>query len=162
MGIVTHEDFATESDDDLKSFLEPEGVLHIHRLHRKVDGLLALPLLLSWFLIDQYCQTEYAMDSTVFECCSMFQIPCTVSSARSLDILRSAVYLSQFAWPVARRHTVHPSVRFHHSVLIVMGPIVRISGNIQNSSWRGKFRKSRLQRKFLFLRIGGDIKLNTQ
>ena len=33
-------DFAIESDYDLKSFFELEGVVYIHRLHRKVDGIL--------------------------------------------------------------------------------------------------------------------------
>ena len=37
--VLTDEDFVTESDDNLKFFLEPEGVVHIHQLHRKVDGL---------------------------------------------------------------------------------------------------------------------------
>ena len=37
-GVVTHEDFASESEEDLKSFFEPEGVVNIHRIRRKVNG----------------------------------------------------------------------------------------------------------------------------
>ena len=37
-GVVTHEDFDSESEEDLKSFYEPEGVVHVHRNRQKVDG----------------------------------------------------------------------------------------------------------------------------
>ena len=37
-GVVTHEDFASESKEDLKSFFEPEGVVNVHRIRRKVNG----------------------------------------------------------------------------------------------------------------------------
>ena len=39
-GVVTHEDFVSESETDIKSFFEPEGVVHIHRVQRKVEGKL--------------------------------------------------------------------------------------------------------------------------
>ena len=38
-GVVTHEDFASESQEDLQSFFELEGVVNILRIHRKVDGI---------------------------------------------------------------------------------------------------------------------------
>ena len=37
--VVTHEDFASEFEEDLKSFFEPEGVVNVHRIHWKVDGI---------------------------------------------------------------------------------------------------------------------------
>ena len=37
-GVFKHEDFASESEEDLKSFFEPEGVGNIHMICRKVDG----------------------------------------------------------------------------------------------------------------------------
>ena len=37
-GVVTHEDFASESEEDLNSFFEPEGVVNVHRIRWKVDG----------------------------------------------------------------------------------------------------------------------------
>ena len=91
-----------------------------------MDSLSLLPLL-SWLLIDQYCQTEYTVYSTIFECGSMFRIPCAFSSASGSEIFRSAVCPSQFAWLVVRRRTVYLHVRLRHSVLTVMGPIFRIS-----------------------------------
>ena len=37
-GVVTHEDFSSESEEDLKSFFEPEGVVNVHRICWKVNG----------------------------------------------------------------------------------------------------------------------------
>ena len=37
-GVVSYEDFASESEEDLKSFIEPESVVNVHRIRRKVDG----------------------------------------------------------------------------------------------------------------------------
>ena len=33
-----HENFASESEEDLKSFFEPEGEVNVHRIRRKVYG----------------------------------------------------------------------------------------------------------------------------
>ena len=38
-GVVTHEDFTSESMEDFMSFYEPEGAVNIHRICRKVDGI---------------------------------------------------------------------------------------------------------------------------
>ena len=37
--VVTHENFASESEEDLKSFFEPEGVVNMHRIHWKVEAI---------------------------------------------------------------------------------------------------------------------------
>ena len=37
--VISHEEFAMESDEVLKSFFEQESVVHIHWLCRKVDGI---------------------------------------------------------------------------------------------------------------------------
>ena len=37
--VVTHEDFTSESEDDLKSFSEPESVVNVHRICRKVYSI---------------------------------------------------------------------------------------------------------------------------
>ena len=39
MGVVTHENFASESEEDLKSFFEPAGVVNVHGIRRKVGGI---------------------------------------------------------------------------------------------------------------------------
>ena len=38
-GVVTHEDFASESEEDLKFFFELIGVVNVQRIRRKVDGV---------------------------------------------------------------------------------------------------------------------------
>ena len=37
--VLTHEDFASEPEEDLKYFLVPEGVVNVHRICRKVGGI---------------------------------------------------------------------------------------------------------------------------
>ena len=37
-GVVTHKDFALESEEDSKSFFDPGNVVKVHRIRQKVDG----------------------------------------------------------------------------------------------------------------------------
>ena len=38
-GVVTHEDFASETKEDFKSFFEPKCVVNVHGICQKVDGI---------------------------------------------------------------------------------------------------------------------------
>jgi hypothetical protein len=39
-GVVNHDDFSSESEENLKAFFEERGVADIYRIQRRVDGKL--------------------------------------------------------------------------------------------------------------------------
>ena len=124
-GVVTHEDFSSESEEDLKSFFEPEGVVNVHRIRQKVDGIF-VPLTTLILTFDKPLLPDRIR-------CGFFNlrvwqyvpIPCAVLSVRGLDILRSTACLKQFVYLVARRHIVLLA-SLHHIASTVMVLMVQI------------------------------------
>ena len=96
-GVVTHEDFVSESEEHLKCSFEPQGVENVHRILRKVDSIFVPSILLFLFSINPLFLTVIRAVCSTFECgsdgnhgsnsrgCPKFQVEREVQTISATD-----------------------------------------------------------------------------
>ncbi len=92
-GVVNHEDFATENEDELLSFFKSYGVTEVYRIRRKENGkeIPTSTLILTFNLPS--LPEMLAVVIITFACGSMCRTPCAALS------VRGSVIHNKGAWP---------------------------------------------------------------